>query len=149
MNEDQISTLNDLIATCRDGEQGFKTAADGLKDASTRTKFQEYSRQRAEMVRELQAEVRKLGGDPETSGSISASLHRGWIDIKSAVTGKDDHSILAEAERGEDVAKEQYDKALRANLTGTAATVVQAQAAKVRQAHDEVKRLRDLEKVAK
>ena len=56
---------------------------------------------------------------------------------------------LAEAERGEDVAKEQYEKALQAGLTGSAATVVQAQAAKVRQAHDEVKRLRDREKVTK
>jgi uncharacterized protein (TIGR02284 family) len=93
--------------------------------------------------------VRKLGGDPETTGSVSASLHRGWIDIKSAVTGKDDHAILAEAERGEDVAKEQYEKALQAGLTGTAATVVQSQAAKVREAHDEVKRLRDREKVTK
>ena len=80
MHKDQISTLNDLIETCKDGEQGFKTAAGGLKDPATKAKFQEYSRQRADMVRELQAEVRKLGGDPETAGSVSGSLHRGWID---------------------------------------------------------------------
>jgi uncharacterized protein (TIGR02284 family) len=149
MQNDHVSTLNNLIQTCKDGEQGFRTAAEGLKDASIKARFQEYSRQRADMVRELQAEARKLGGDPENSGSISASLHRGWMDIKSAVTGKDDHAIVAEAERGEDVAKDQYEKALKAGLTGSALSVVQAQAAKVRQAHDDVRNIRDREKVAK
>ncbi len=149
MNNDHISTLNSLIETCKDGEQGFRTAAEGLKDPQIKAKFQTYSRERGDMARELQAEVRKLGGDPEKSGSMSGSLHRGWMDIKSAVTGKDDHAILAEAERGEDVAKEHYEKALKAALPGTAATVVQTQAAKVRLVHDEVRNLRDREKVAK
>jgi uncharacterized protein (TIGR02284 family) len=149
MNNDHISTLNSLIETCKDGEQGFRTAAEGLKDPQIKAKFQTYSRERGDMARELQAEVRKLGGDPEKSGSMSGSLHRGWMDIKSAVTGKDDYAILAEAERGEDVAKEHYEKALKAALPGTAATIVQTQAAKVRQVHDEVRNLRDREKVAK
>ena len=149
MNNDNISTLNNLIETCKDGEQGFRTAAESLKDAQVKAKFLEYSRERGDMARALQAEVRKLGGDPEKSGSMSASLHRGWIDIKSAVTGKDDHAILAEAERGEDVAKDQYEKALKAGLTGSAVTLVQSQAAKVRQAHDTVRDLRDREKAAK
>ena len=80
---------------------------------------------------------------------MSGSLHRGWLDIKSAITGKDDHAILAEAERGEDVAKDQYEKALKAGLPGTAATIVQSQAVKVRQVHDAVRDLRDHEKIAK
>jgi len=148
-NDNAISVLNNLIETCKDGELGFKTAAEGLKSAEFKTKFLEYSRQRAEMARELQSEVRRLGGDPENAGSVSASLHRGWIDIKSAVTGKDDHAILAEAERGEDVAKAAYENALKETLPGSALTVVQQQAAKVRQAHDHVRDLRDRQKVAK
>jgi len=147
-NDNAISTLNDLIETCKDGELGFKTAAEGLKSPDTKAKFLEYSRQRAEMVRELQAEVRRLGGDPEKSGSVSASLHRGWIDIKSVVTGKDDHAIVAEAERGEDVAKGVYEKALKEPLSGTAQMLIQQQAATVRQAHDAVRDLRDREKVS-
>ncbi len=81
MASDTISTLNNLIETCKDGELGFKTAAEGLQSSETKAKFLEYSRQRAEMARELQAEVRRLGEDPEKAGSVSASLHRGWIDI--------------------------------------------------------------------
>lgn len=146
-NDNAISVLNNLIETCKDGELGFKTAAEGLKSADIKAKFLEYSRQRGEMARELQKEVRQLGGDPEKTGSMSGSLHRGWLDIKSAVTGKDDHAIVAEAERGEDVAKAAYEKAVKETLPGTAQTVVQQQAANVRQAHDHVRDLRDRDKV--
>ena len=142
-NDQAVSVLNNLIETCKDGEQGFKTAADGVKNPSLKAKFLQYSRERAQMSSELQAEVRRLGGDPEKSGSMSASLHRGWLGIKSAVTGQDDHAILTEAERGEDVAKSAYEQALKETLPTSAQILVQQQAAKVRQAHDEVRDLRD------
>lgn len=148
-NDNAISVLNNLIETCKDGELGFKTAADGLKSPAIKAKFLEYSRQRGEMARELQSQVRQLGGDPEKSGSVSGSLHRGWLDIKSAIIGKDDHAILAEAERGEDVAKSAYENALKETLPATAQAIVQQQAPKVRQAHDHVRDLRDREKVAR
>jgi uncharacterized protein (TIGR02284 family) len=140
-NDKAISTLNGLIETCKDGEQGFRTAAEGLSDPQTKSEFQNYSRDRGQMGRELQAEVRRLGGDPDKSGSMSGALHRGWINIKSVVTGKDDGSIIAEAERGEDVAKKVYDEALSAGLSGTTLTIVQQQRARVHATHDRVRAL--------
>jgi uncharacterized protein (TIGR02284 family) len=148
-NDNAISVLNNLIETCKDGELGFKTAAEGLKSADIKAEFLEYSRQRGEMARVLQNEVRHLGGDPEKSGSVSGSLHRGWLDIKSVITGKDDHAIVAEAERGEDVAKGVYEDALKETLPGTAQIIVQRQAAQVRQIHDAVREIRDREKVSR
>jgi uncharacterized protein (TIGR02284 family) len=147
-NDKAISVLNNLIETVKDGEQGFRTAAEGLKDQQTKALFIEYAQQRAQMARELQDEVRRLGGDPEKAGSTAGALHRGWMDIKSVVTGKDDHAIVAEAERGEDVAKNVYDEALKETLPASAQTVVQQQAAKVRAAHDRVRDIRDRDKVA-
>lgn len=144
-NEKAIDTLNRLIETVKDGEQGFKTAAEGLKNAQTKSRFLEYSRQRAQMARELQDEVRRLGGDPEKTGSVSGTMHRGWMNIKTAVTGKDDSSIIAEAERGEDVAKKVYEEAVREPLPPTTLALVQQQSAIVREAHDTV---RAMEKVA-
>ena len=146
-NDKAVSILNNLVETCKDGELGFKTAAEGLKDPSIKSQFLEYSRQRGEMARELQSEVRRLGADTEKSGSMSGSLHRGWLDIKSVITGKDDHAILAEAERGEDVAKSAYEEALEGTLPGSALTLVQQQASKVREVHDHVRNLRDRERV--
>ena len=74
-NEEVISTLNDLIETCRDGQNGFQTAADGVKNPELKQLFNSYSRQRASFVGELQDEVRRLGSDPENSGSVAGALH--------------------------------------------------------------------------
>ena len=148
-NEKAISVLNDLIETCKDGERGFKTAAEGLTAPDIKNRFLRSSRERALMTSELQAEVRRLGGDPERSGSMAGTLHRGWLDIKSVVTGKDDHAIVAEAERGEDVAKNAYESASKKVLPESAQVLVLHQAAKVRQAHDDVRSLRDREKVTR
>ena len=127
MNNDKaISTLNGLIETCKDGEQGFRTAADGLTDPLTKSQFQNYSRDRALMARELQEEVRRLGGDPTPRAAPPVRSTVAGSTSKSVVTGKDDASIIAEAERGEDAAKRAYDDALRAELPGTALTLCTA-----------------------
>ncbi|HEY7498491.1 MAG TPA: PA2169 family four-helix-bundle protein [Vicinamibacterales bacterium] len=136
-----ISTLNGLIETVKDGESGFKTAAEGLQDSQTKSLFQQYSRQRSEMARALQSEVRRLGGDPEKSGSVAGAAHRGWINIKSVVTGRDDGSIIAEAERGEDSAKKMYEDALREPLPAETLALVREQSMKIHDAHDRVRAL--------
>ena len=148
-NDNAISVLNNLIETCKDGEQGFKTAAEGLTSPDIKARFMQYSRERAQMSSALQAEVRRLGGDPERSGSMSGSIHRGWLDIKSVITRKDDHAIIVEAERGEDVAKTAYENALKEALPASTLTIVEQQALRVRQAHDDVRALRDRERVTK
>jgi len=138
-NTKAISTLNSLIETLKDGEEGFRTAAEGLTDPQAKAVFQQYSRERAQMAQELQAEVRTLGGDPEQAGSMSGSVHRGWINIKSVVTGKNDASIIAEAERGEDIAKNAYAEAIKTALPPSVSAIISRQAVKVREAHDRVR----------
>lgn len=140
-NEEVISTLNNLIETCRDGQNGFQTAAEGVNNTELKQLFYHYSQQRASFVGELQDEVRRLGGDPENSGSVAASLHRGWIDIKSAVTGKDDGSIISECERGEDSAVSNYRDALENDLPANVRSTVERQFAEVKQAHDRIRSL--------
>ncbi len=139
------STLNDLIETLKDGQNGFKRAAEDVKSSDLKTLFSDYSLQRSKFAGELQSVARSLGeNEPETTGSVSARLHRGWIDLKSAVTDRDDHAILAECERGEDFAVAAYRKAtedgeLPANVLATLST----QFADIQAAHDRVRDLRD------
>jgi uncharacterized protein (TIGR02284 family) len=142
-NDQVISLLNGLIETCKDGEYGFKTAADGLQDPQITALFHKYSQQRGEMARELQGEVRRLGGDPDKVGSVVGAAHRGWINIKSVVTGKDDGSIVSEAERGEDSAKRMYKEALNEVLPIRIVALLREQSMKVIDAHN---RVRSLEK---
>jgi uncharacterized protein (TIGR02284 family) len=141
-NDNVISSLNNLIETCKDGQDGFKTAAEGVDRSDLKTLFYQYSQQRATFAGELQNEVRRLGGDPEKAGSVAASLHRGWIDIKSAVTGHDDNAVIAECERGEDSAVSNYKDALKdASLPADVRTLVERQYAAVQEAHDRVRAL--------
>lgn len=140
-NDEVISTLNGLIETCRDGQNGFKAAAEGVQNSELKSLFYTYSQQRAQFVGQLQDEVRRLGGDPENTGSVAASLHRGWIDIKSAVTGGDDASIITECERGEDSAVKTYSDALGKDLPAGVRPVVERQFAAVREAHDRIRAL--------
>lgn len=148
-NDDTISTLNNLIETCKDGENGFRTAADGVKKSELTTLFNTYAQQRARFAAELQAEVRRLGGDPEQTGSVAASLHRGWINIKSVVTGEDEAAIIAECERGEDSAVANYQEALKANLPADAQSVVQRQYTDVKAAHDKIRDMKRASGAAK
>lgn len=142
-NEDVISTLNNLIETNKDGQEGFKQAAEGVDRSDLKSTFFEYSQQRSQFVGELQGLVRELGGDPENTGSISGTLHRGWINIKSAVTGQDAGAILNEAERGEDSAKNAYKDALTQDLPANVNAVVSRQSVAIQAAHDKIKSLRD------
>lgn len=143
-NNDTISTLNTLIQTCKDGQNGFAEAATGVAGADMKDLFVRYAQQRSQFAGELQDEVRKLGGDPETAGSLVASLHRGWIDIKSVVTGKDEGAILGECERGEDSAVEAYKNALKEALPSDVNSVIERQYMQVKEAHDRIKGLRNM-----
>jgi uncharacterized protein (TIGR02284 family) len=144
--DEVISTLNDLIETCKDGENGFLTCASDVERVQLKELFQKAALRCAESARELQTEVQRLGGTPERSGSLAGSAHRRWVDIRSAITGKDDAQVLAECERGEDVAKESYQNALRKDLPADIRAIVERQYQGVLQHHDIV---RGLERAAK
>jgi uncharacterized protein (TIGR02284 family) len=137
-----ISQHNDLIETCRDGEQGYQMAADSLDDRELKTLLQSYARQRGEFARDLQTEVRRLGGDPERHGSVAGTLHRGWINIKAAVTSRKPGDIMTECERGEDVAVKTYREALRGDLPEDVRSLVEQQYEHVEDAHDHIAVLR-------
>ncbi len=140
-NEDAISALNDLIETCHDGENGFRAAAEGIKDSQLKAMFENYSQQRAQFALELQEEVRRLDGNTEKSGSVAGALHRSWINIKSLVSGGSEPAIISEAERGEDQAVKSYREALGADLPEEAKAIVERQFRQVQQAHDRIRSL--------
>jgi uncharacterized protein (TIGR02284 family) len=142
-NNEAVSTLNGLIETCKDGQEGFDTAAQSVKDSNLVSTFSEYSNQRAEFAEELKTLVSALGGDPENSGTIGGALHRGWLNIKAVVTGGDEAAILNECERGEDSAKAAYQSALENPLPPNVEEIVRKQYQGILSAHQKIKSLRD------
>jgi len=143
MSDNVTSVLNDLIETSRDGEQGFRTAAEDTKDPELRTVFLARAEDCARAVADLRHVISRLGGEAQEHGSIAGAVHRGWVNLKAAATGRTDLAILEECERGEDVAKARYRKALDAQLPDDIRTIVQKQFDGVQRNHDQVRDLRD------
>ncbi len=144
--KEMSSVLNDLIETLKDGQKGFQEAAEAVKDSQLKSLFIEYSQQRGRFARDLQTQAQSLGNEPETSSSAAGALHRGWINLKSVVTGGDDHAILAECERGEDSAAEEYKKALDKDLPQPLSELISRQYTDIKAVHDRIRNLRDTRK---
>lgn len=143
-----ISVVENLIETSKDGEKGYRDAAEHVKRTDLKGYFLEQSAERGRFAQELQSELAKLGKpDRKVSGSAGAAMHRAWIDTKVAMGGGD-KAILESIESGEDKAKDTYNKALSGALPSTLTEIVRRQAASVLRAHDHVRMLRDQERAA-
>jgi uncharacterized protein (TIGR02284 family) len=135
------STLNELIQTCKDGENGFRAAAESVEDSNLRHLFESYAQQRAEFATELQLEVRRLAEDPEETVHVTAAFHRGGLDIKADLTGRDEAMVIAECEQSEDVAVQVYRKSLVSDLPNDLRIIVERQLLEIKEAHDHLRSL--------
>lgn len=138
-----IKILNDLITINKDGQEGFREAAENVKNHELKTLFSQYSLQRSKFAGELQQIVLSLGEEPDTTSDLASALHRGWIDLKASFTKGSDHAVLAEAERGEDHAVAAYRDALEEELPEPVRSLVSEQATAVQAAHDDIRDRRD------
>jgi uncharacterized protein (TIGR02284 family) len=141
-NDEIVSILNGLIDTCEDGIQGFRTAAESVKNANANALFLSRIPNIESGEVELKAEVRRLGGDPNKRGTVEGTLHRGWINLKSAVTAKDTGAVIKECERGEEHAAKRYDDALKKELPAETRAIVERQHRGVVQNLERVRALR-------
>ena len=146
--DDVVDVLERLIETCRDGENGYRQAAEHAKDPELASFFRTQSAQRATFARELEAEAQRFGNaEPKDSGSVSGAVHRAWIDVKEKLGGGDT-TILESVEQGEDNAKKNYEEALTKDLPENVSGLIRRQAQAVFSAHDRARTLRDARKAA-
>jgi uncharacterized protein (TIGR02284 family) len=137
-----LDVLNELIETDKDGEQGFRTASEKVKDPQLKTLFSKFAQQRASYSRELQSTVTSLGGEPAESGHLTGTLHRGWMNLKEALSKNEDTAIINEAEAGEDAAKKAYSEAIAKPLPAEVKALIQKQYEGVLEAHGAVRDLK-------
>ena len=138
-----LDTLNKLIETSKDGEYGFRTAAECVGNGDTRQLLMRRADECQQAAAELQTLVVKQGGKAEDSGSAVGAMHRGWITVKSKLSSFPDRAILEETEDGEDVAMESYRKALATPLPDDIRGVVERQYEGVKRNHLQIRALRD------
>ena len=146
-SSNETRVLNDLIEINNDRVAGFEKAIADIKDENIDLKelFQSYAEQSRKNGQELAALVGSAD-EIETGNSVSGTLHRAWIDVKSLFGGSDRASILSEAERGEDAIKKAYQDALTGGELISSTEIVSSQAQKINAAHDQIKALRDVAK---
>lgn len=127
-----ISILNGLIETCKDAERGYWEASDAMKYGFYKVLLEDYARQRTVFASELQGVVRTLGGTPDRKGTMAGNLHRGWMNLRSALKTQNDQAIAFECERGESVALKHYQEALKKDLPGQIKSILEKQCAVIR-----------------
>ncbi|WP_035564388.1 PA2169 family four-helix-bundle protein [Hymenobacter sp. IS2118] len=139
--------LNELVETLKDGQNGYADAMTDVEDAKLKETFKKYAAQRSEYITEIEDQMFKLNLKPDESGSVTATIHRAWIDLKAAITSKDNTAVLNECERGEDYAVKAYQTALKAqDLPSAVKSVIEKQYQGVQEAHNTIKALRDSSK---
>src|SRR5688572_10290947 len=137
-NEKIIFTLNDLIMTCKDGQEGFHNAQAVVKDAELKTLFLGYEEQRRQLLAELKPEIVNLRGDPDKGGTMTGAVRRGWLNLKQMINGANDDTVVDEADRSEDIAVESYQMALKEDLPVNVRLIVLRHHNEIKQAHDRI-----------
>ena len=140
---DGITTLNTLTATLIDSVNGFRDAAENSDSSKFQQMFRERADERSRLVEELRSEIRRLGGNPEDDGSFMGKTHQRFLDLKAAVTGRDEQAIINEVDRGEDYLKGKFETALEGDtLSSESRTIVERIYQSIRSAHDQVSSLK-------
>lgn len=142
--DNTLERMDELIEVCLDGENGFRAAAEAMENKQIQTVLNGYAQQRAEFAAVLQNEVIRRGGRPERDDELKAAMHRGWLNLKAAITGHDPGAILGECVRGENFAIEQYEQALSAGLPEDLATLAGPQLDAIIKARNHMKELKAL-----
>lgn len=144
--------LNDLIRINNDRIEGYSKAAAQAKDQDLQSLFSQFAQQSRQFANELRGLVNDTGNsedrkDKVTDGTTaSGKIYRAWMDVKDTFTSKDSNrkSVLASCEFGEDAAQKAYKTALEDQDLGFGVRpVIEQQKATLREAHDQVKMMRD------
>jgi uncharacterized protein (TIGR02284 family) len=145
-NKEVEETLRSVIQSLIDGQEGFQTIGEHLKDESLRRYFAAESLKRAEFRGEIEQILHQDGvHDVKEKGTVGGAVQRTWGDIKAHLGGGD-HTLLETAEAGEDSAKKAFQQALEKELPLPVKQLLTTQYAHIQTSHDYVKAARDSRK---
>ncbi|WP_345114748.1 PA2169 family four-helix-bundle protein [Hymenobacter algoricola] len=150
ITDNTARAFNDLVEINKTAVKGYQEAAEGVSNPQLKSELSHFSQQRAQFASELEQQAQQMGVNTRAEGTIegavmdaAATVHRGWINIKSAITGQDDNAILGECETGDAAALQTYETALKAEgLPAEAQALVQKQHAEILAAKNKVTSLK-------
>ena len=142
-NHEVISVLNNLIETCRRGQNVFRNAAESIQNSEFRRLFNIFSQQRAQFITELQAELHRLGGEAGKEDEVVTAPDK-TIPFRPSTATKlggirDEATVIAECQREEETAVTDYQEALKADLPLDVQYVVKRQYMDIKDAFDRIR----------
>jgi uncharacterized protein (TIGR02284 family) len=139
-NNEVISILNGLVESCKRGQEAFRSAAEGIRNSEFRRLFNIFAQQRTQFMSELQAEIHRLGGDARKQGATAARADN-TIPFRRPGTPeiRDEAAIIAECQREEEAAVNDYQEALKADLPLDVQYVVKRQYMDIKDAYDRIR----------
>ncbi len=139
MADNDVSTLETLTTTLIDSVNGYRDAAADAEGHQFQQLFREMADERSRIAEDLRSEIRRLGGNPPDDGSFLGKTHQRFMDLKSAITGRDDKAIINEVERGEDYLKDKFETALNSDTDPQIRSAIERAYQSVRRGHDRVR----------
>ncbi len=140
--------LNDLVEINNDRIVGYQKAIEELKDSDSDLKvlFTGMIAESQTYKMALASEISALGDKVDTGTTNSGKIYRAWMDVKALFTGRDRKTVLENCEFGEDAAQKAYKMALESeSLPSDIREMISTQKAALRQSHDKIKSLRDMQ----
>lgn len=134
------TVLDGLITLNRDAVEGYKLAAQQLDNEHYQQICRKNAEQRKQFISELVHMVNQYDGVPTDAQSVAGVLHDAWISIKNMVTN-DDAAVIAECDRGEEVAVTLYHSALDEDIPADVETLLRTQFALLKGSHERMQRL--------
>lgn len=144
--EKSVDVLNKLVVINNDRIEGYETAAENTEERDLKTLFSNFEQTSRECHRELVSEIEKLGGKAEEGTKMSGKFFRTWMDVKSALTGKDRKAILNSCEEGEERAIETYQSVFEdesEHLTSKQQSMIRGQHSSIKSDQSKIRSLQN------
>jgi uncharacterized protein (TIGR02284 family) len=138
-----INRLNALAQVVRDGEAGYRNAADGVRDEQLRLAFAACAEERHAMLDDLCSAIRDNGGEPNLDAPVTAAMYRGWFNVDESLSPDDPYAMLIECEVGEDLTRKRLSEALEQEMPSEIKPVIERQIQRARLTHDRIRGLRE------
>ena len=145
-NVNTENMLNDLLEKSYDAQRGYADASTNTDNVHLKRWLTQQGVRRTQFAAQLGGQMKQMNLEPKNDGSMTGDLHRGWLNLKTALSLNSDEAILEEALRGEQATLDEYNEVLqhKKELPPSTVEIIQNQWAQVQETVNTIKRLEDI-----
>lgn len=107
--------LNRVLTKNIEGYQGLEKASEYIEDKSIKNFIEALAQKKREQAEEIREYIISMKLKPSETSSALGQLHRAVMDVVGQIKSKQEAAIIKECIRGEKMAREEYEKALKSN----------------------------------